>query len=58
MALFGTGRCLYGSNFPIEKLWTDYASLIGGYRSVLAALSPGDQRSILHDTAASIYRIN
>lgn len=57
IALFGTGRCLYGSNFPIEKLWTDYASLIGGYRSVLAALSPGDQRAILHDTAASIYRI-
>ena len=23
-ALFGADRCLYGSNFPIEKLWTDY----------------------------------
>ena len=25
--LFGPKRCLYGSNFPIEKLWTDYGSL-------------------------------
>ena len=27
VALFGPERCLFGSNFPIEKLWTDYASL-------------------------------
>jgi hypothetical protein len=26
VALFGADRCLWGSNFPIEKLWTDYAS--------------------------------
>ena len=26
--LFGPGRCMFGSNFPIEKLWTDYASLV------------------------------
>ncbi len=25
VALFGADRCLFGSNFPIEKLWTDYA---------------------------------
>ena len=24
--LFGPDRCMFGSNFPIEKLWTDYAS--------------------------------
>ena len=25
--LFGAERCLFGSNFPIEKLWTSYAEL-------------------------------
>ncbi len=25
VALFGAGRCLWGSNFPIEKLWCGYA---------------------------------
>ena len=24
VALFGADRCLFGSNFPIEKMWTDY----------------------------------
>ena len=26
VAMFGADRCLYGSNSPIEKLWTDYTS--------------------------------
>ena len=56
--MFGGGRCLFGSNFPIEKLWTSYADLIGSYRSAVAQLSASDQRAILHDTAANIYRIN
>ena len=25
VGLFGAERCLFGSNFPIEKLWTSYA---------------------------------
>jgi len=58
LELFGPGRCLFGSNFPIEKLWTDYATLLGSYRSAIKSLSAGDQRAVLHDTAASVYRIN
>jgi len=27
VALFGADRCFYGSNFPIEKLWTGYGEL-------------------------------
>lgn len=57
VALFGANRCLYGSNFPIEKLWTDYASLIGAYRTALAGYSEAEQSAMLHDTAARVYRI-
>jgi len=55
LAIFGADRCLYGSNFPIEKLWTDYASLIGAYRAVVP--DPDVARAIFHDTAARVYRI-
>ena len=57
VALFGARRCLFGSNFPIEKLWSDYASLIDAYRSALAGYSETEQRAMLHDTAARVYRI-
>ena len=53
--LFGAGRCLFGSNFPIEKLWTDYATLIGTVRRCLADLPPADRRAVLHDTAQRLY---
>jgi predicted TIM-barrel fold metal-dependent hydrolase len=57
VALFGVDRCLYGSNFPIEKLWTDYSSLIDAYRAALASYSPVDQRAMLFDNAARVYRL-
>ena len=55
--LFGAERCLYGSNFPIEKLWTDYASLIGAYRQALAHLSEADRAQIFAGTARRLYRL-
>ena len=57
VAIFGADRCLYGSNFPIEKLWTDYAGLYKTFRDAIAYLDEKQQRAILHDTAARLYRI-
>jgi predicted TIM-barrel fold metal-dependent hydrolase len=57
VSIFGADRCFFGSNFPIEKLWTSYAELIGAYRAAAEALRPEEQRAILHDTAMRIYGI-
>ncbi len=57
VAIFGVDRCLYGSNFPIEKLWTDYAGLYKTFRDAIGYLDDKQQRAILHDTAARLYRI-
>ncbi len=57
MALFGADRCLFGSNFPIEKLWTDYAALVAAYRDAVAGFTPEAQAAMLHDTAARVYRL-
>lgn len=58
VAIFGAERCLFGSNFPIEKLWTSYGELVDAYRAAAAALTPGEQRAIFHDTAMRVYRID
>ena len=57
VAIFGADRCCYGSNFPIEKLWTDYGTLYRTFRDAIAHLSEGEQAAILHDTASRLYRI-
>jgi predicted TIM-barrel fold metal-dependent hydrolase len=55
---FGAERCLFGSNFPIEKLWTDYAALIAAYRAVLAPFPEEERQAIFSDTARRIYRLD
>ena len=36
--IFGPTRCLFGSNFPVEKLWTGYSDLIAAYRKAIEPL--------------------
>ncbi len=55
--IFGAKRCLYGSNFPIEKLWTSYGELMGAFLKAASDLSAGRQQAIFHDTAKRVYRL-
>lgn len=57
VSMFGAERCLWGSNFPIEKLWTSYPALISLIRQAVAHLPVEDQRQILSETARRLYRI-
>ncbi|WP_395690082.1 amidohydrolase family protein [Nocardioides sp.] len=55
---FGPTRCMFGSNFPIEKIWTDYATLIDVFTQSIAGYSLDERAAILGTTADSTYRIN
>ena len=57
VALFGAERCLFGSNFPIEKLWTDYHALVEAYRRAASGLREAEQKAIFADTARRVYRL-
>ncbi len=57
LVVFGPARCMFGSNFPIEKLWVDYPSLVEAYRAALAALSAPEQTEVLWNTAERVYRL-
>ncbi len=58
VGLFGANRCLFGSNFPIEKLWTSYGDLISAFKKATAGLPKGQQKAIFNDTAARVYRLD
>lgn len=55
--LFGPQRCIFGSNFPIEKLWASYKELLDGYQSALERLSKYDKQAIFYDNAKSLYNL-
>jgi hypothetical protein len=44
VATFGAERCIFGSNFPIESLWTTYERIIAVMRACLAERSQSEQR--------------
>ena len=56
LAIFGPDRCLFGSNFPIEKLWTNYRALVDAHLDAVKS-NPGHRDAIMHDTAMRVYRI-
>lgn len=57
VAVFGAERCLFGSNFPIEKLWTGYSELVAAFRAGAGGLSSGEQAAIFEGTARRVYRL-
>lgn len=58
VAIFGADRLMFGSNFPIEKLWTSHAALIGAYRQALASFTESEQADIFGNVARRVYRLD
>jgi len=58
VALFGAERCLFGSNFPIEKLWTSYRALVDAFRAAAAPLGVQERDALFCATASRVYRLD
>ncbi len=54
---FGSGRAMFGTNFPVESIWTDFTSLVQAWFGVLAGFPQDVQDDILGRTARRIYRL-
>ncbi|HEU0115243.1 MAG TPA: amidohydrolase family protein [Thermomicrobiales bacterium] len=57
LALFGSGRCMFGSNFPVEKIWTDFGPLLRAYQDALANEPPVVRADFFRETARRVYRL-
>ena len=56
IGILGSDRLMFGSNFPIEKLWTDHASLIAAHRAAVGRFDASAQADIFWNTAERVYR--
>lgn len=55
---FGTDRAMFGSDFPVGRLWLDFAATFDGFRAAVADLSAAEQRALFHDNARRFYRLD
>lgn len=55
--LFGPERCMFASNFPIDRLFVTYSHLLHAFRTAVADLSSAEQSQLFAGTAERVYRI-
>jgi predicted TIM-barrel fold metal-dependent hydrolase len=55
--IFGIERTIYGSNFPLEKLFASYADFLAAYRAVMSEYTEVEQRKVFYDNAVKFYRL-
>ena len=54
---FGPDRCMFESNFPVDKISCSYNVLWNSFKRVVKPYSSDEQAMLLHDTAARVYRL-
>jgi predicted TIM-barrel fold metal-dependent hydrolase len=54
---FGPERCLFATNFPVDKLMGGYAQMVDLARMFVREWNPEAEQAVMHDTAARIYRL-
>ena len=55
---FGPGRCMFESNFPVDKISGSYTLAWNAYKRIAQAASPDEKRLLFHDTARSFYGLD
>ena len=55
--LFGVSRCMFASNFPVDKLYSDFDALYAAFREITKPFSADERRMLFHDNAARYYRL-
>jgi predicted TIM-barrel fold metal-dependent hydrolase len=56
--LFGPDRCMFESNFPVDRMLTGARSLWNCFKRVASRYSPSEKEALFATTAARIYRLN
>jgi L-fuconolactonase len=55
--LFGAQRCMFESNFPVDKLGTGYTTLWNAFKRITAGASLSEKADLYSGTAQRVYRV-
>ena len=54
---FGPSRCMFESNFPVDKISYSYNVMYNAFKRLSKGYSATERAAMFHDTAARVYRI-
>jgi predicted TIM-barrel fold metal-dependent hydrolase len=55
---FGPNRCMFESNFPVDKVSFSHHVLFNAFKRLSQGYSAAERAALFHDTAARVYRID
>jgi L-fuconolactonase len=55
---FGPNRCMFESNFPVDKVSFSYNVMYNAFKRFSKGYSAAERAAMFHDTAARVYRID
>jgi predicted TIM-barrel fold metal-dependent hydrolase len=55
---FGVDRCMFESNFPVDKVSCSYTVLWNFFKRLTAGCSASEKTKLFHDTATRVYRLD
>jgi predicted TIM-barrel fold metal-dependent hydrolase len=54
---FGVDRCMFESNFPVDKVSYSYNVMWNAFKRISKAFSTEEKAALFHDTAVRVYRL-
>lgn len=57
LELFGTDRCLFASNYPVDRLVGSFAAIYDGFLAVTEDLDAAERQCLFADNARRVYRL-
>jgi predicted TIM-barrel fold metal-dependent hydrolase len=54
---FGPERCMFESNFPVDRQSCSYTVLWNSFKRIASSFSDAEKDLMFHDTAARVYRL-
>jgi predicted TIM-barrel fold metal-dependent hydrolase len=55
--IFGVDRCMFGTNWPVDSLYSDLPTLLRAYEEVIAGFTQDEQSRLFRENAERYYRI-
>jgi predicted TIM-barrel fold metal-dependent hydrolase len=55
--IFGPKRCMFGSNFPVDGLYSSYTDVFSAFDKITSEFSASERKDLFEDTARKFYRI-
>jgi predicted TIM-barrel fold metal-dependent hydrolase len=55
---FGVDRSMFGSDFPVGRLWTSYDAIFDGFKAIVQDFPEAEQSALFHDNARRVYRMD